>query len=196
MPATGLTALVLAGGESRRFGRDKALLELEGRTLLEHVCTAVGAVADEILVIGRDHMPVELAGVRALPDDSPGFGPMGGLLTGLRAAKHDLIVATACDLPFISVSMLRQLAQLPPNFDAAVPLWKGLPQPLSAVYRRNVLPAIQTQIESGDFRVRRLLDRLQVWWLEESQLGASDADQHCFTNINHPADWQRILQSR
>lgn len=196
MPPTRLTGLVLAGGRSRRFGEDKALLELAGETLLERTVKAVAEIADEVLIVGRMQVPRALARYRALADELPRIGPLGGLLTGLRAASHDSVLTTACDLPFISAPLLQHLTRLPAELDAAVPRFHGRAQPLLAVYRRRVLPAVGAQIETGDFHLRALLARLHIWWLEEPQLRQLDPELRSFTNINVPADWQELHRLR
>lgn len=158
-------AAILAGGASRRMGRDKASVLLEGRTMLARVCSAATAAALPVMVIGREESGAEqLPGnIAFLPDATPALGPLGGLVTALRHAppESDLILA-ACDLPFVSAGefhWLRTEAASAQELDGVVPLHGGRPQPLFAVYRPSCLPSAENLLRDGR---RAMLDLLQA----------------------------------
>src|SRR5687767_11220565 len=94
-----VTGVVLAGGRSSRFGRDKALLELGGETLLARAVRVLSGVAGEVLVLGPPERAVQAPTARILPDERPGDGPLPALASALRAMRGDRILAVATDMP-------------------------------------------------------------------------------------------------
>src|SRR5947209_3261783 len=102
------TGIILAGGRSRRMGRDKALLRIEGETLLERTVRVTRALADEVIVVGRPRLEGP-GGVLRLEDERPDSGPLGGLYTGLRHASNAVTIVVACDLPNVETAVLRRL---------------------------------------------------------------------------------------
>ena len=166
-----MTAIVLAGGRGRRMKADKAGLDVGGRTLLEHVLAQIEPYFDEVLVSispGQPLAPVAGIGtsnplrpdspsrapaprVRMVEDEEPGLGPLGGLLAGLKAAKHSACAAVACDIPDIDMALLRSLAEAAADTEIAVPVGpSGLYEPLFAVYRRSIIPAIESLLGRGE----------------------------------------------
>ena len=153
----GASAVVLAGGASRRMGRDKRLLpwgeDADGRprTLLQSVIDSLVAVADDVIVVANDQ-PV-VAGARVVPDAIPGAGSLGGILSGVEAARHDRVFVAAADMPFLHAGLVRHLLDRLEGHDAVVPVVDGRPEPLHAVYGPAVAPAARTQIERGQLKI-------------------------------------------
>ena len=150
-----MTAVVLAGGRGRRMKADKARLDVGGRTLLEHVLAQVEPLFDEVLVSlspGQDAPPLPAASrARAVHDARPGLGPIGGLLAGLKAARTEACAVVACDIPDIDMALLRSLAEAAADAEIAVPVGpSGLYEPLFAVYRRSIIPAIESLLGRGE----------------------------------------------
>jgi molybdopterin-guanine dinucleotide biosynthesis protein A len=184
------SGIVLAGGRSRRMGRDKAALALDGITLLEHAVAALTPVTDDIVVVGprRD---IELPGqVIVVQDEIPGAGPLAGLLTGLRQVRYDYALAVACDMPFLDPHVLRLLLHLVGGHDAAIPLIDGRGYPFPGVYTRRITPAIERHILSGRLKLRALLNDLDVRWVGENEIGRLDPDHRSLVNVNTAAEWQ------
>src|SRR5512137_2698088 len=115
-----ITGVILVGGKSRRMGKDKAFLEIDGVPMFERVLSATGENFASILLIGSG--PERFAGYALAPhpDIYPGSA-LGGLYTGLFLAETDLIFVTSCDIPFPSSALIRHLSSLADGFDAVVP---------------------------------------------------------------------------
>lgn len=118
----GAVGIILAGGRSSRMGTDKALLEIEGESLLVRSTRIVSSVVAEVLIVGRTELPPELAGTPAIEDRYPGTGPLGGIASGLAQVGAEWALVVACDLPFLQADLLRLLLELAPGYDAVVPL--------------------------------------------------------------------------
>jgi molybdopterin-guanine dinucleotide biosynthesis protein A len=184
----GVSAAVLAGGKSRRLGRDKAVVEVGGQPLLARVVGSLAWVSSEILVVGRSDGPPLPVPVRFFPDIFPGRAALGGLYTALSAATYPLVIVVGCDMPFLNPDLLRYLVTLAEGFDAVVPLLGDEPQPLHAVYTAASRDAAADQLGTGDFKLARFLGRLRVRFVPEADLRWADPELRSFFNINTPAD--------
>jgi len=183
------SGLILAGGASRRMGRDKPALTLDGRTLLDRTICVLAAVVDEVLVVGPRQQALSAPEVRVVQDDVPNAGPLGGLLAGLRRVSCSYAVTVACDLPFLEANVLRYLLDLSPGYDAVVPRVDGQNQTLHAVYASSVDAVIARHIARGQLKLDGVLPELTVRWVDEGELESAGLQLRSFTNVNTPADW-------
>jgi molybdenum cofactor guanylyltransferase len=183
------TLVLLAGGDSRRMGRPKALLPVGGTTLIERLAAGLAPAFAHLVVAGRDpeRLPPALR-PRAAPDLHPGAGPLAGVEAGLAASPHDLVVVVACDMPRVTADLLRRLAQAIEcaDADAAVPRIDGRPEPACAAYRRSAAGPIAAALESGRRRATDVLADLRVRWLDGE-------DPALFVDLDTPADYERFL---
>ncbi|HEX8802989.1 MAG TPA: molybdenum cofactor guanylyltransferase [Acidimicrobiales bacterium] len=152
-------AAVLCGGASRRMGRDKALVEVGGRPFAVRVADALRrAGATEVVAVGGDRAALTALGLPFVPDESPGLGPVGGIVSALRRAVGDLVLVVGCDLvdpsPRAMAATVRALAA-DATADLAVPLLDGERQWVHAAWRRSCLPALGRQLQGGVRAVHR-----------------------------------------
>lgn len=181
-------ALLLAGGRSRRMGTDKAALPWNGATLLESIAGVLAARFHPVVVVGGP--PRTLPGLKFIPDDFPGEGPLGGLLTGLNFAGAAAFVC-ACDMPFADANCAALLWRRRGQADAAVPVTAAGPQPLFACYGGQSLAKLQHAWREGERSMRGALRRLDVAWVGDMEL--SDFKEACFRNANTPDDYADVL---
>lgn len=173
-----MSGIILAGGKSRRFGRDKALAKLAGRSLLSRAINLLAVRCDEIIIVGRTDVEVEAfpktATIRAVADILPDIGPVGGLLTGLTVSNSESNIVLAVDMPFATVDLLDELLAAIDQADAAVPITDGRPQPLCAVYRQRCLPVLENYASNGGRAVYGFLDRIDFRGIELRQSDSLD----------------------
>jgi molybdopterin-guanine dinucleotide biosynthesis protein A len=174
------------------MGRDKATLRLDGSTLLERTIRELQRLSDDVLVIGRT-LPA-VAGLRSLRDERADGGPVGGLLTGLRSARHPIVIAAACDHPFLSAVALAGLVRLAPGYDAVVPRQSGRPQPLHAVYSKGASTHAETYIGGGGQSLRGLLSGMAVRWVDDAELAWLDPSGRSLLNVNTPDEWSDVSE--
>jgi molybdopterin-guanine dinucleotide biosynthesis protein A len=179
------SAAVLTGGASRRMGRDKAVgVAVDGRPLARRVADALEAAgADEVLAVGGDMNALAALGLRAHADDHPGDGPLGGILTAIRTARHDIVVVVACDLPWLDAATVAALVHaLGAHPGAAVALARtDRREPLCATWRGSrAAPVLAERFAAGERAPRRALD-----WLDVVEV---DVDPAVLRNTNTPAD--------
>ncbi len=192
--AAAASAVVLAGGASRRMGRDKRLLpwgvDADGkpRTLLQSVVDKLAAVADDVIVVANDEPDV--LGARVVPDAIPGSGSLGGILSGVEAARHDRVFVAAADMPFLSLALVRDLLGRLEGHDAVVPIVGGRPEPLHAVYGPTVATAARRQIARGQLKIALAFEGLDVVRVSEADLRRLDPELRSFRNVNTPEDYK------
>lgn len=182
------TALILAGGDSRRMGRDKATLVLDGKTLLERVTATMQQIFPKVIVSVRQLR----SGVDApqVCDELPGNGPLAGLISGLAQADTPWVFAVACDMPFVTQAVVERLAAFRSGHQAVVPMVGGHPQPLAAFYATSTLDAMRASFATGDKSMRRVLDKFEVRYVSEAELHTADPQLRSFIDLDTPQDYQ------
>lgn len=172
------------------MGTDKALVNLAGRPLLQHVIDRVGALGVPTRLIS--HHPDHAAfGLPVVADARAGAGPLGGLYTALTTAGAGWVLVVACDMPTLNTRLLAHLltvAQDTPGAAAVVPRWEGRAHPLHAAYHVSALPIITAQLDAGTLALGALFDRLTVRWVDDAEIARFDPTGASFANLNTLAD--------
>lgn len=182
--------LILAGGKSRRIGRDKAGILLAGQTLLGRVLAGAAAWGGKgIMVAGppRDFCPAEY-----IPDP-PGLPPssLRGIYAGMLAAQSPWLLVTGCDMPFVQASLIERLWAAK-NVGGAVAWWQNRRQPLPGFYPRSGQAAAAALLAEGRLHLAALLDCLQPAVVRD--VGAVDPAGVSFFNLNTPDDLAQAKQ--
>lgn len=186
-------AIVLAGGDSRRMGQDKAFVDFGGRPLVKWVCDRLEqAGCGPVIVAARASMldRLQALGLRTVADRLPGRGPLAGFHAGLEAAGDGFHVVIACDQPFFEPEALQYLlrrARREP-LDAVVPEACGRLQVLQAAYHSRVASAAEQMLQAGELTVYQLLHRLRWQAVPERELRAFGDPARMFFNVNTPED--------
>ena len=179
-----VTGVILAGGASRRMGRNKALLEMEGRPLISIVAGRLRAVTDEVIICADDTGRYEAFADRCVPDVYRGIGPLGGLHAGLAAARHELVAVVGCDMPFLKPEVLSWFVAAAAGFDLAILRHANGLEPLHAVYHKRCLPAIEAYVETGGRRADGFHQGLRVRSVSPADLAPLDPELTSFLNLN------------
>ena len=195
-----ITAVILAGGQSRRLGRDKAVEPFAGEPLIRRVIRRASEAvsAHHVVVVVADadraaELPLDddhLVAVDVFPD----CGSLGGIYTGLNASPTQWSLVTACDMPFLSAPLLSHLASLRDGFDAVVPVVDGRPEPTHALYTRRCLPPIEARLRAGQLKISGFFDDVAVRYVPENDIREFDPDLLSFFNINRPEDLARAME--
>ncbi len=195
-----IAAIILAGGRSRRFGRDKALEPIGGEPMIRRVirrsADAVDASDVVVVVSSLEHgagLPLDPPH-RIVPDVSPGSGPLGGIYTGLLAIRAEWALVVACDMPLLSAPLLRHMSGARTGWDAVVPVVEGRPEPTHALYSRRCLPAIEERLQTGELKISGFFDRVNVHYLPEDEIRRLDPGLLSFINVNRHEDLERVLE--
>ena len=195
--ALDITAVVLAGGMSRRLGRNKAVELFDGETLIRRAIRRMRRVAGNIMVVANDESRVaELDlpnDVAAVLDEYPGKGPLAGIYTGLNSSSTDWAVFCACDMPFLSPRIYHALLSNRDSHDAVVPIVDGRPEPVHAAYSRACLGPIGDKLVANDLKIAGFFRDVSVRYFSEDEVRAIDPDLLSFFNINTQQDLEMAV---
>ncbi len=177
-----LSGAVLAGGASSRMGRDKALIEVDGKPLVVRGVDALrrGGAVRVVVVGGNDHAWRTL-GLDAIPDTFPGQGPLGGIISALQHSLSDTVAVLSCDLVNPSGLAVRAVAERLGPADVAVPLVGGHHQWLHSVWRRGALGELAKAFSAGERAPRRAVENLTV-------VQVLDGDPAWYADADYPDD--------
>lgn len=187
-----VSAVILAGGRSSRFGRDKLAEPVDGRALLLHAIDGVASFATEILVIGAPSAtPTLPAGVALIHDPVAFEGPLAGLLAGLRAAREPVVLVVGGDMPSVVGAVIESMlaALEAPGLDAIVLEHDGRAGPLPLALRRvPALAAAGRLMNDGERRLRALPEALATRTIPEVTWRTLDPEGRTVRDIDVPAD--------
>jgi molybdopterin-guanine dinucleotide biosynthesis protein A len=192
---SGCSLVILAGGLSRRMGRDKASLPAGDGTLIEHLASRLAPVVEETIVVGGSGRH-QLAGVMVVDDRYPGLGPLAGMHAGLLAARYPYVWVVGCDVPDAEPGLVALLRALAGDADAVVPLVDAEPQGVCALYQRALAARIEALLKAGERRIKALLAASNVRYVAPEMLRVIDPDLRSFRNINTPADYEAWLTTQ
>jgi molybdenum cofactor guanylyltransferase len=186
-----VSGFVLAGGKSTRMGQDKADLELNGRTLLEHALAALRQVCRNVSILGRYERYGALAPV--YEDIFPESGPLGGIHAALSHSQTQYNLVIAVDTPFLQPEFLSYVAERAVASGSVVttPEIGGYTQPLCAAYSLDFLAVAERALRSGNYKITPLFPREQTLVIKESELRQFAFGAEMFENLNTPEDMER-----
>ena len=185
------TAIILAGGKSKRFGRDKTALELNGKLIIEIIAERCRDVFSEVLIAGGSKLDFDLPGVRVVPDTFLGAGPLGGIHAGVLAASNETCFVTACDMPNFDLNSAKKLLDASAGFDGSMFKHGGRAEPLFAVYKKSILPHAEALLFQGSNKIMLLESRLRFCFLEHGS-EKHKPEHSLFFNINYEDDYKLI----
>ncbi len=186
-----IAAYILAGGQSSRMGRDKAMLAPGGIPLLMRTAALLAPLAGPPIIVGPPTRYSAL-GYDVIADDAPGIGPLGGIATALRHSNQGWNLIVGCDLPFLTAQWLDYLIgrAVESNADAVIPQSDAGAEPLCAMYRKTCVTPILTAIARGTRKVTDAFAGLNIDSLTAEEWKAFDESGHLFKNMNTPADFE------
>lgn len=190
-----LSVVILAGGLSERIGSNKALLRLNGQTLIQRVVDALTELSDDIICVVRPEQALGVSGAAVIFDPPGAIGVLAALQAGLMRSRYSWSLVVACDMPFISLPLISYMQTLVEGYDIVVPnLEVGL-EPLHALYHHRVLPALATAIVDGRKRVVSFYQGVRVRKVNEAEMRDYDPHLRSFFNINTTADLDQARRS-
>jgi molybdopterin-guanine dinucleotide biosynthesis protein A len=189
--------IVLCGGKSTRMGVPKATLPFGNETMLQRVVRILRTVASPIVVVAarEQSLPELPADVIVTRDEREAQGPLEGLRAGLSALPDsiDIAYATSCDVPLLEPRFVTRMVELLGDHDIAVMEIDGFAHPLSAVYRRNTLPHIESLLAEGRLRPVFLFDRMHTRRVQREEMMSVDPQLRTLRNLNTKEDYLAAL---
>jgi molybdopterin-guanine dinucleotide biosynthesis protein A len=189
--------IVLCGGKSSRMGTSKALLPFGPETMLQRVVRVLSGVVAPIVVVAAvdQELPALPSEVIVARDEREGRGPLEGLRAGLKALPEQIDAAyvTSCDVPLLMPAFVARMLDLVHGHDVAVMEIDGFPHPLSAVYRRAILPHVERLLAADRLRPVFLFDAVRTRRVSPAEMAAADPELRTLWNLNTREDYERAL---
>lgn len=182
----GVTGVVLAGGRSTRYGKNKALVKLHGVPLIERVLGVIRPLFSRVIIITNTPEEYTYLGLPLYQDIVKGLGPLGGINTGLQVMPDDAGFFVACDMPFLNNTLIRHIVEMGSGFDVVVPRISGMVEALHALYGKGCQARIQGLIDSGIYQIFRFFNQVSVRYVDEKEVRRYDPELRSFLNINRP----------
>lgn len=186
------SAVLLAGGQSTRMGRDKALIEIDGTPLWQRQAHLLAQLGPDEIFIASPPRPAEgIVRYTFLPDAAPAAGPLGGLVTALRRCATARLLALAVDLPQMTGAYLRHLLTHTDRRAGVVPIRGGRYETLAAVYPKHCLATAEAALAQKKYSLQNLCALgIAEGWLSERPVARGD--EQLFTNMNTPEDLRAL----
>ena len=189
---TGVTGVILAGGKSSRYGKNKALVEIDGTPLIERVLRVMEPLFSSIVLITNTPGTYAFLKVSMFEDRIKGLGPLGGIFTGLKVISEKAGFFVACDMPSLNSDLIRYLASVRKGYDVVVPTFSGKFEALHALYTKNCLKGIEALINDGIYQTIQLFQSVHVRYVEENDIRRFDPEFSSFSNINKPEELRKV----
>ena len=188
-----VSGVVLAGGQSKRIGANKAFLDVGGRPIIERVLEQMSLVAQEVFLVANALDEYAHLDYPIVPDVFPGKGALGGVYSGLKAARNPQVLVVGCDMPFLSAALLRYMILLTPGYDIVAPRTEKGIEPLHALYAKACLPTMERMLQHNDLKIVAFYSQFRVRYVEQSEVEVLDPRHLSFFNVNTLDDleWAR-----
>ncbi len=186
-----VTGIILAGGKSLRFGRNKATEKIAGMTLVERVIKQLSLITHEIILVTNEDGSQfsEFDFLDVVSDIYPAKGPLGGIYTGLSISHTAANIVVACDMPFLNTALLSHMVEISPGFDAVIPRWPNNQiEPLHGIYSGSCVPVMKKRLENNQLSISECLKEMRVRYFNQEEFSKFDPDFQSFFNINNQAD--------
>jgi molybdopterin-guanine dinucleotide biosynthesis protein A len=172
-------------------GEPKALLEVGGRPIIERVIAALAAVLDDLLIVTNAPERYGYLGLPMVPDAYPDHGSLGGIFSGLKAARGDAAFTVACDMPFLHPEAVRLVIEHAVEADVVIPRVGDQLETMHANYAKACLPHIEQRLLAGRLKIVGFFDRVRVHEIPEATVAGIRAPDVLFMNVNTPEELER-----
>jgi len=191
-----ITGVLLTGGESRRMGRNKALLEIDGKSLIERNLEVLSHVCSEVLISSREEALYQGYGYPIITDVVIGKGPLGGLYAVLQKARYEQLFLVGCDMPFLQEEAIRIMFAQMEDYDAVVLDVHQKLHPLHAFYHKRIMGLVEEKMRNDQLRITEVLKECntKILLAEEMNLTNKKLVEDSVWNVNTPDEWKKALK--
>ncbi|RTZ57234.1 molybdenum cofactor guanylyltransferase [Bacillus sp. SAJ1] len=195
-----MKTIILAGGKSSRMGKNKALLPIEGKSIIKRIAEEFTPISEEIIIIANIPEIYNELDLSIFPDvpEFRGEGPLAGIYTGIDVADEDFCLFIACDMPFVSRKIGEYLIRELKNsgVDAVIPSHQGRVHPLFGAYHKRIQPFIKENLLNGKRKMSHLLNEVNAKIIEKQDIPEELQVEweYCLWNLNTLEDYQKALE--
>jgi molybdopterin-guanine dinucleotide biosynthesis protein A len=186
-----ISSVILAGGKSKRFGKNKAFLKIGGRILIDQIVEKMGRLSNEIIIVTNilkkfDYLPkkFDYLNVKLIKDIIPYKGSLGGIYSGLLFAENNSIFVVACDMPFLNIPLLKYIISFFQDYDVVIPKINNFFEPLHAIYSKKCIKPIKKLIDENNLKIVDFFKDVNVKFVKKNEIEKFDPDLLSLFNIN------------
>lgn len=186
-----ISSVILAGGKSKRFGKNKAFLKIGDRILIDQIVEKMGRLSNEIIIVTNilkkfDYLPkkFDYLNIKLIKDIIPYKGSLGGIYSGLLFAKNNYIFVVACDMPFLNIPLLKYIISFLQDYDVVIPKINDFFEPLHAIYSKKCIKPIKKLIDENNLKIIDFFKEVNVKFVEKNEIEKFDSDFLSIFNIN------------
>ncbi|RUM47803.1 MAG: molybdenum cofactor guanylyltransferase [Hydrogenothermus sp.] len=196
-----LSCIVLAGGKSKRMGKDKAFLDFKGKPFLRHILEKLSEISDNIVVIVNKDFSNYSGIIEGFPQVSlvkdlfPYEGPLNGVISAKNYVKHEKVLISTCDIPVISTELIKYLAGKIEGYDMVLPIVNEKRQPFNTVYKKNSLEIAENIFKNGNRSLMKWIDNLKKVVINENEIKNFKNAIYMYQSINTPEDYKNFLKT-
>jgi molybdopterin-guanine dinucleotide biosynthesis protein A len=183
-----MTGIILAGGRNTRIGTNKALLKVDGGTIIENTAAVLSPLFESLIVVTNSPDSYEFLGLNTVPDLEPGKGPLVGIYSGLLASSDKWNFVVGCDMPFLSPELIAFMSKFCDASDVVVPRLDSYYESLHAFYNKSCLDSMKEQIESGNLKINSLFATLRLHEVTREEIERFGDTHTLFFNVNTLSD--------
>lgn len=185
-----ISSVILAGGESRRFRKNKAFLKIENKILIEQIVKKMRKLSDEVIIITNTPQKFNYLNVRIIKDIIPNKGSLGGIYSGLFFAKNYTALVVACDMPFLNIPLLKYIISYSQDYDVVIPKIDNFFETLHATYSKKCLQPIKKLIDVNNLKIIDFFPEVNVKFVGKEEIEKFDPNFMSLFNINTLNDFK------
>jgi molybdopterin-guanine dinucleotide biosynthesis protein A len=190
---THITGIILAGGLSKRYGQNKAFLEIDRVRLIDRIAEQMRNIFKKVILVTNEKKDFEYLRLPMVEDLIKGLGPLGGIYTGLKSISDCAGFFIACDMLNLNKGLVHYMADVIDDHAAVVPSVGKWVEPLHAIYTQSCLGPIKGLIDEKRYQVKLFYDRVSVRYVREDEISRFCSPREAFLNINTPDEFAKIL---
>ncbi|SNZ06723.1 molybdenum cofactor guanylyltransferase [Persephonella hydrogeniphila] len=194
-----ISAILLAGGQSKRMGKDKAFLRLGKKAFIRIIAEKLSTYCNQIVVSGNkegelylSHLKEIDAEISFIKDKNPYAGPLNGIISCREYIKHELVFIATCDTPFLNQELIPFFYRKINSYDAVIPVVSGKLQFLNTLYTQKSIEIGESIYEKNVRSLYKWVENLNIKKIEEREIKKIDKDALTYWSINTPEDYERI----
>lgn len=194
------TAIILAGGKSRRMGFDKQFISMGDMSITEYIIEALKSLFPNIILVTNKPQAYDRSDIEIVEDQYKGFGPLGGIHAGLMKSQSRYNYLIACDMPYINKNyikyMMKKLEQSEYKAEAVITRFGDWIEPFNAFYSKELIPKVEASIFMDNKKISGLLKMADVMYIEERIARDFSPDWSMFMNLNTEKDLMALRASK
>jgi len=188
-----MNAILLAGGKSSRFKKNKAIAKYNGERLIERISKLLNEHFDQVyLVVDVKEKYSFIKNCEIIEDVIPNKGPVGGIYTGLLSSDQEFNYVMACDMPLMSGRFIEYIKNWEQNYDVLLPAYNGYIEPLAGIYSKSCLAVIEKNLKDDKLSIRDFLKEVNMQSIDESLIKRNFPNKNIFYNINYQNDLEQL----